>query len=204
MKKSTWIALLLPGLLAACALESKRIDAPGVPIIDQSRRLSEADQLLSHIARTRKLDAREFVVEREMVRNQFLIDKSNFNRIKYALMLALTPGAPSTASNLSVQDDVELIAVIEPLIAGSGSGNTSGDSSVRALAVLLHGVVSDRRKVREQLRDTQSRLVLSKKEDMRDAEARALRARVDELETQLNALKLIDRSVNRRAEDVRK
>lgn len=204
MKKSTCIALLLPSLLTACAFESKRIDAPGSRMIDQHRPPSEADQLLGHIARTRKLEAREFAVEREMVRTQFQNDKSDFNRVKYALMLAMAPGATSTVSNLSVQDDVELIAVVEPLIASSGSGNTPGASSVRALAALLHGVVSDRRKVREQLRDTQSRLVLAKKEDTRDAEARALRARVEELETQLNALKLIERSVIRRAEDVRK
>ncbi len=207
MKKSTWIALLLPGLLVACALEPRRIEAPETRISAQPGppgQLSEANQLLRHITRTRTLDTREFAAERETARGEFLRDKSDFNRVKFALMLALTPAATSAVSNLPAQDDAELITVIEPLIAGPGSGNTSTDSASRALAALLHGVVSDRRKVREQLRDTQSRLALAKKDDMRDAEARALRARVEELENQLNALKFIDRSVNRRAEEIRK
>jgi polyhydroxyalkanoate synthesis regulator phasin len=75
---------------------------------------------------------------------------------------------------------------------------------MRALAMLLHNLVSERRKVREQLRDTLARLVLARKEDTRDAEMRALRARVEELENTLSALKSIDRSVNRRAEPERK
>ena len=82
---------------------------------------------------------------------------------------------------------------------GSAVGTTT-DAEIRVLATLLHGFATDRRKFREQLRDTQARLSLARKDDIRDAEARALRAKVEELETKLNALKSIDRSVNRRAD----
>ena len=191
-------------LLAACALEPKRIDVPPeTRIIVQTAPPSQADQLLIHVAKVRLLEAREFAAERENVRNQFQRDKSDFNRIKFALMLALVPVATSSASSPTAQDDVELLSLIEPLIAGAGAAGTA-DSEVRALATLLYGVISDRRKVREQLRDTQARLSLARKDDTRDAEARALRVRVEELETKLNALKSIDRSVNRRAESVGK
>jgi chromosome segregation ATPase len=165
-------------------------------------RPSEVEQLLGHVAKVRALETREFITERESARSQVLQDKSDFNRIKYALVLALAPTA-STSPALAGQDDVELLSLIEPLIS-AGSGSTSTDSEVRALATLLHCVVSERRKVREQLRDTQSRLTIARKDDTREEEARALRARVEELETKLNALKSIDRSVNRRAEIVRK
>ena len=148
----------------------------------------------------RKLEARELAVERENARNQFQRNKSEYNRVKYALMMALAPVASASAA----QDDIELIGVIEPLIAGAGAVSATPDSEVRALATLLYGVVNDRRKVRDQLRDTQSRLALAKKDDTRDAETRALRARVEELEGKLNALKSIDRSVNRRAESTGK
>ena len=199
----TSIALVLTGLLAACALEPKRIEAPPeTRIIVQPAQPSAADQLLGHVAKMRKLEARELAVERENARNQFQRNKSEYNRVKYALMMALAPVASASAA----QDDIELIGVIEPLIAGAGAGAGSAtpDSEVRALATLLYGVVNDRRKVREQLRDTQSRLALAKKDDTRDAETRALRARVEELEGKLNALKSIDRSVNRRAESTGK
>jgi chromosome segregation ATPase len=202
MKKRTWIALLPTGLLAACALEPRHIEAPQTQVMVKPARPSEVEQLLGHVAKVRALETREFITERESARSQVLQDKSDFNRIKYALVLALAPTA-STSPALAGQDDVELLSLIEPLIS-AGSGSTSTDSEVRALATLLHCVVSERRKVREQLRDTQSRLTIARKDDTREEEARALRARVEELETKLNALKSIDRSVNRRAEIVRK
>lgn len=205
MNTRKWFALLLTGVLAACALEPKRVDTPPeTRIIVQPAPQSEADQLLSHVAKVRKLEAREFAAERDSARIQFQRDKSDFNRVKYALMLALPPVATSSVPGAASQDDIELISLIDPLVTGAASGNTSADSEVRALATLLHGVVSDRRKVREQLRDTQARLALARKDDTRDADARALRARVEELETRLNALKSIDRSVNRRADPVGK
>ncbi len=165
---------------------------------------SDADLLLSHIAGVRKLDAREFATEREVARNEFQRDRSDFNRVKYALMLALVPPATSSIAATVAHDDAELISIIEPLLATAAPGSAAADSQVRTLATLLNAMVSERRRVREQLRDTQIRLALARKDDTREAEARALRARVEELESRLNALKSIDRSVNRRAESARK
>ncbi len=198
MKIKLWLALLLPCLLAACALEPKRIDTPpDTRIIVQPALPSEAEQLLNHMVKMRRLEAREFTTERENARNLFQHEKSDFNRIRYALMLTF-PASTSTA--VSTQDDADVINLMEPLIVVAGVANGTMDSEVRLLATLLHSAASDRRKMREQLRDTQARLTLAKKDDIRDAENRALRARVDELEAKLNALKSIDRSLNRRAE----
>ena len=194
--------LVLSVVLVGCALEPKRIEAPETRIIVQPAPPSQADQLLNHVTAVRKLEAREFSIERDRARNQFQRDRSDFNRLKYALMLALVPAATSP-SPASAQDDSELISLIEPLIS-AGAASPSADPEIRALAMLLHGVISDRRKVREQLRDTQMRLAQARKEDTRDVEARALRARVEELEAKLDALKSIDRSMNRRAESVGK
>lgn len=180
-------------------MEPRRIDVPvETRIIVQPAPPSEADQLLGHVAKMRKLDAREFTSERENARNLFLRDKSDFNRIKYSLTLALTPSSSPTVVNM--QDDTEVINLIEPLISADGVSLSAADSEVRVLAALLYGMAHDRRKMREQLRDTQARLNLAKKDDVRDAETRALRQRVEMLEGKLNALKSIDRSVNRRAE----
>ena len=192
MKIKTLIALLIPALLAACALEPKRVDTPPeTRFVVQPAPPSDADQLLAFATKVRKLDAREFAAERDSARAQFQREKTDFNRIRYALALAQSPAASTTVA----QDDVELMTVIEPLV----SGNVA-DSDVRTLATLLYGVVSDRRKMRDQLRDMQSRLAVAKKDDVRDTETRALRQRVEELEAKLNALKSIDRSVNRRAD----
>ena len=206
MRMKTWIALLLAAMLAGCALDPGRIEPPReTRNFVQPSPPSAVDQLLGYVAKMRKLETREFAAEREIARNQFQQDKSDFNRVKYALMLALTPVTTFPPPATSAQDDVELINLIEPLLAVSAPGSPSVDAEVGALATLLHGAASDRRKLREQLRETQVRLVLARKDDSREAEARALRTRVEELETKLNALKSIDRSVNRRAdESVRK
>ena len=197
------LTLVLSVVFAGCALEPKKIEAPETRIIVQPAPPSQADQLLSHVAAVRKLETREFTIERDSARNQFQHDRSDFNRVKYALMLALVP-AVATPSPSSAQDDSELISLTEPLITAAGPTSISANRELRALATILHGIVSDRRRVREQLRDTQVRLAQARKDDTRDTEARALRARVEELEAKLNALKSIDRSVNRRAESVRK
>ncbi|MEP7156521.1 MAG: hypothetical protein ABI905_12155 [Betaproteobacteria bacterium] len=193
MRTKLILALFFPVLLAACAVEPKRIETPPeTRFVVQPALPSEADQLLAYATKMRKLEAREFAAERESARNQFMREKTDFNRIRYALLLAQFSGHAAT----SAQDDAELISVIEPVAAGAAVP----DSDVRTLAAILYGVVNDRRKVREQLREVQGRLAVAKKEDTRDAEARALRQRVEELETKLNALKSIDRSVNRRTE----
>lgn len=199
MKIKAWIAFSFPIVLIGCATEPLKIALPPeTRIVVQPPTISQSVQLLKHLESARKLDVREFTAQRENARSLFQRDKSDFNRIKYALMLALPAAGTSPSGASSGHDDAELISVLDPLVAG-GSQTLDSDSDSRALAMLLHGMAIERRKIREQLRDAQARLSLPKKDDARDAEARALRARIDELETRLDALKTIDRSVNRRA-----
>jgi hypothetical protein len=190
----------IAALLAACTLERRPEDIPTPParIVIQPASPSEADQLLSEAARWRSLDTREFNIERENARNRFVRGKSDFNRVRLALVLAFAPAAASPASTSN--DDNELTALLEPLLTGPNAANTPGGWEIRALATLIFGMTSERRKIRDLLRDSQARLTLARKDDTRDAEARVLRARIEELEAKLDALKSIDRSVNRRVE----
>jgi hypothetical protein len=184
MKPRILPALLPLLLLSACALEPTLPPPPETRIIVQPAPPSDGERLLQHLARVRKLDNREFAGEREQARAEFARDKSEFSRVKLALVMTLSP-APGA------QDDAELVGLLEPVLSGA-------DSDVRTLASLLHGLVGERRRMREQLRDSQARLALARKDDTRDAEARALKARIEELETKLDALKSIDRSVHDR------
>ncbi len=201
MKLQTGIAVLTTGLLAACAQDPVRVESPATRLVMQPAPKADADRPLRYLAYIRTLDSRELNIEREAARGQFQREKTDFNRIKYALVLAVFPGNAPALSNLSPQDDVEIISVIEPLLNGAG---TSGDREVRALAALVYSVINERRKLRELFRDTQSRAALIRKDEARDAEARVLRTRIEELEGKLYALKSIDRSVNRRADLVSK
>ena len=76
-------------------------------------------------------------------------------------------------------------------------------TEVRALAMLLAGMAQERKKLRDLLRETQTRINTLRRDDTKEMEVRALRSRVAELERNLAALKSIDRSVNRRSETQR-
>ena len=216
MKLKSLLLLAPVCWLGACAIEPRRAEPPETRVILQPAPPSEADQLLLYILQTRKLDAREHVAERDQVRNAFQAEKTEYNRVKLAVLLASTPASlpsptPATIS-ASTSDDTELIALLEPLARDTATSTTEAGTKekkdesrmeVRALATLLYGMAQERKKLRDQWREAQTRLNALRKDDTKDAEARALRARVEELERNLVALKSIDRSVNRRTETPR-
>ena len=195
-------------LLAACALEPKRVEPPPALVVVQPALASDTDQLLAYLMQTRKLDAREFAAEREQLRLLFQTDKSEFSRVKLALLIASTPSiSSSAAANLvaNSNDDAELISLLDPLVNNTGASKAdaatiSQNTEIRALSMLIYGIAQDRKKLRDHWRESQARVAALRRDDTKEAEARALRARVEELEAKLDALKLIDRSVNRRSE----
>ena len=195
-------------LLAACALEPKRADPPPARVVVQPAPPSETDQLLTYMMQTRKLDARELANEREQLRAIFQADKSEFNRVKLALLIAPAPLTSATAAaNLTTNanDDAELITLLEPLVNNNSASSTDAlvvpqSFEIRALSTLIYGIAQDRKKLRDQWREAQARVNALRRDDTKEVEARALRARVEELEAKLAALKSIDSSVNRRFE----
>lgn len=204
MKTKLVLLIALLCLLGACALDPKRVEPPVTRLIVQPAPLSEIDQLLAYLLQVRKFDTREFATEREQSRSLFLADKSDFNRIKLAVLLASMP----FAANPNMVDDAELIALLEPLASRTntvteGNPAIAKESEVRALATLMYAMAQDRKKLRDQWRDAQARLNALRRDDSKEMEARALRTRVEELEHKLAALKSIDRSVNRRSEPQR-
>lgn len=209
MSLKSILLLLLACLLSACALEPKRAEPPVTRLIVQAAEPSAADKLLAYITQTRKLDAREFAIEREQMRAAFQTEKSEFNRVKLALLLASTSASTSGNFSAGASDDAELIALLEPLGRDVNAPTTESaaasdaQAGVRALAMLMVGLAQDRKKLREQSRDAQARLTTLRRDDSKELEARALRARVSELERKLAAIKSIDSSVNRRADTQR-
>ena len=209
MKLSFILVFAAVCLLAACALEPKRNEPPVTRVIMQPAHPSESDELLGYLAQARKLDTRQFVAERELMRNTFQADKSEFNRVKLALLLAAIPGpAGPVSAGANAGEDGDLIALLEPLVHNAGASPAAVppailQTGIRPLAMLVYGMAQDRKKLREQWRDAQARVNAMRRDDTKDVEARTLRARVEELEGRLAALKSIDRSVNRRSETQR-
>jgi hypothetical protein len=202
-------------MLGACAIEPRRFDPPVVPVIVQPAPPSDADRLLTYMMQTRKLEARDFATERDQMRNTFQTEKSDFNRVKLAILLTSIPASlapPTAAANASATEDTELIGLLEPLVSNASAAapataqeisTAEQKSDVRAMAMLIYSMAQDRKKLRDQWREALTRLNTARRDDSKEAENRALRARVEELERNLAALKSIDRSVNRRSENQR-
>ena len=139
------------------------------------------------------MQARDLATEKDIVRAEFMRGKSEFSRMKLAMLLAVSPS--TTAST----EDAELVSLLAPLTYGMATTHTATD--LRALATLMHSFVQDRKKLREQLKDSQARTQTTRRDEVNSlTEARILRSKVEELENQLAALKSIERSVSVKGE----
>lgn len=207
-------AAALPlGWLSGCALEPAKIDRsppPDPTIIMQPSAPSAADALQSLLLQAKKMSPVELAIEREKVRADLSVDKSELNRIKLALLLSMpTPGSASATALAA--DDAELSALVDPVAAAASTSTVTGtagaeartsEAELKVLALLIQSNLQDRKRLREQAREAQSRAQVAKTESTkREEEARILRTKVDELEKQLAALKLIERSVNSRTKE---
>ncbi len=177
-------------LIGACTLPARTVAlAPETRLVIQPAPPSEAEQLLAFAYKFRKLEPREAAADRDALRAIAARERGDFARVKLAIALALA--APLTAA-----EDAELLATLEPIVGGA----SGADTEMRGLAIILHAAAADRRKLRDQVRELQAKASQARRDDTREAETRALRAKVEELEAKLLALKSIDRSVNRRTE----
>ena len=177
---------LLPG---GCTLTPRANPSLETRVVVQPAPPSEVEQLLSYAAKLRRYDARDAALDRESLKAIAARERTDFVRIKYAMALSVSPAQ-------GAQDDAEIITVLDPLVVNS----PAADVDLRSLALLLHGAASERRRLRDQVRELQAKAGQVRRDDTRETENRALRARIDELEAKLFALKSIDRSVNRRTE----
>ena len=87
--------------------------------------------------------------------------------------------------------------MVEPLVA---TGNDQ-ETATRVFAQMMLHTASSRKKLREEiaiLRSRSASVAAAYRRDEREPEMRTLRARIDDLEKQLAAMKSIDRSVTRR------
>lgn len=201
--------------LSGCMLEPVKIDRappPDPTIIVQPVTVSASDAFQGFFLQAKKMSPAELAIEKERVRAEFNTDKSEYSRIKLALLLTL-PAGNASAATLSA-DDAELAALVEPIAAaagisttgttatGNGGESRASESELRVLALLIQASAQERKRLREQARDALSRTQVAKNESTKkDEEARILRTRVDELEKQLAALKSIERSVNSRTKE---
>jgi hypothetical protein len=206
-------AVVSLGWLSGCALEPVKIDRtrpPDPAIIMQPIAFSVSDALQNFLLQAKKMAPAELAIEKEKVRAEFNGDKSEYSRIKLALLLTMPIPGNVSAATLAAED-AELAALVDPLasaavttnsIVGSSAEARSSEAELKVLALLIQSNVQERKRLREQTRDAMSRTQVARTEATKnEQEARILRTKVEELEKQLAALKSIERSVNSRTKE---
>lgn len=94
-----------------------------------------ADELVAYLARLRTLDEAALAMEASRQREFARQDASDVNRLKVALVLAANPQA----------EDNDIVGLLEPLLKET----PQTDADVRAMASFLHGMVVERRRLKE-------------------------------------------------------
>jgi hypothetical protein len=188
-------------VLAGCIADPKRVDRsinPEPRVVTVST-TSTVDQMMELILQARKLSAQDFVTERDRARTEYAQDKSDLNRVRLAVLLAL-PNAtsPANGANGGANFDDEIIALVDPIAFNGANSVTAPEPGVRALAVLIQSLVQVRKRQAELARETQVKMQSSRRDELSAAqqEARNLRLKNEELEKQIAEYKKIDRSVS--------
>lgn len=125
----------------------KREPPASEPVPEVVRREpSDLDALLTYFDQVRKLQPAELSKEQETVRQAFAKDKSDLNRMRFALIQAM-PGS-------AVRNDPGAQALLEPLL----KDGAHRDSGLRSLAMLLNGYLIEHKRYEERLRDDQKQI----------------------------------------------
>lgn len=186
---------------AGCALQPTVVQPPAVEtrVVIEPAPKSASEQLLNFLLEARAMPASDLSNEKDRARAEFAKNKTEFNRMKLAILIALSsainqivqPAATNTA------DDNELAALLEPLTYSVNASGSAAAPDLRGLAMLIQSLVQDRKKLRDQLKDALTRTQTTRRDELSSqSEARILRAKVEELEKKLDALKSIERSVS--------
>ena len=137
--------LILCGALAGCGvlpgLESQE-PAPSAQA-ETPRPASDADNLLAYFQRIRKLPAAELGKEHEAARQAFLSARSDFNRVRLAMLFSL-PGTAST-------DEPRALDLLDPVTRNAGG-------PLHGLAVLLAANLQERKRLDANTQGLQQKL----------------------------------------------
>ena len=190
-------------MLAACTTPSTLVPAAEIRSGPGLAPQITSEQLLHYLLTARAMTPSDFAAEKERARAEFLHNKTEFNRLKLAILISLSPAmgtgiatAPLAAAANSAED-TELTTLLEPFTYSVASSANATSSDLRALAMLIQGLVQDRKKLRDLLKDALNRTQIARRDELSlQSEARILRAKVEELEKKLDALKSIERSVS--------
>ena len=116
---------------------------PGVEPARPSAAAVELERLLDYFRTLRRLSAPELAREYENARGTFLRSRSDYDRVRLVLLMSL----PNTPFN----DESRALELLEPMLRGPGS-------MLQSLAVLVHVMVQEQRRLEQNMGKLQEKL----------------------------------------------
>jgi hypothetical protein len=183
--RSAAFAFLVAALLPACSLleklEPANATAAPAPPAPAS---SSGNELMAYLAKLKTLDETALGAEAARQRRAASLEPTDVARLKYAL--ALTLAAQS--------EEGDILAAVDPLVRKPGA-----DPEVRAMASFLHGIASERRRLKESAAAAGAKLRDERRaRDTERQRAEALQERAALLQQKLDALTELEKSLSDR------
>ncbi len=133
MRRCAWLLIALMTLLAAGCGVLRSLETGGEPWVraDGPRPASDSESLLMYFEFVRKLPSAELAKEHDTVRQLYAASRSDFNRVRYAMLLSV----PGTAFN----DDARSLEALEPLLRNP-------DAALHNLAFVVNAQIQEQRR----------------------------------------------------------
>ena len=127
------LVIVLMSLLAAGCGALRSLETGGEPWVraDGPRPLSNSESLLMYFEYVRKLQASELAREHDAVRQLYAASRSDFNRVRYAMLLSI-PGA-------AFNDDARALEALDPLLKNQ-------DAALHNLAFMVGAQIQEQRR----------------------------------------------------------
>jgi len=180
---TTALALTLACALPCTPVMAQESAAPTAAIVSAGSP-REMDALMAYVLKTRQMAPEQLAQEARELRRQH--DEGNdVATLKLALLL----------SDQAVVQENDVVALLQPLFEESRATRPE----LRAFALLISRDMQDRKRMKETLASTQSRLKdAQKNQEASEAKAAQMRRQIDELQNKINAFMMMEQSILKR------
>lgn len=133
MRRPALLLIALTAMIAAGCGVLRSLETGGEPWVraDSLRPVNDNESLLMYFEYVRKLSPAELAKEHDTVRHLYANSRSDFNRVRYAMLLSV--------SGAAFNDEARALEALEPLLRNP-------DAALHNLAFMMSAQIQERRR----------------------------------------------------------